>query len=134
MSRRARVVIGMLGLDQHEMGARAVATMLRDAGMEVVYLGKFNTPARLVGASIEEDADVIGVSAHSWEYLEQVPELIGALAAASVEIPVVVGGSVVTDQDAQTLKAAGVAEVFGAGASADDIVRRIQELSAARRS
>jgi methylmalonyl-CoA mutase C-terminal domain/subunit len=134
MSRRARVVIGMLGLDQHEMGARAVATMLRDAGMEVVYLGKFNTPARLVGASIEEDADVIGVSAHSWEYLEQVPELIGALAAASVEIPVVVGGSVVTDQDAQTLKAAGVAEVFGAGAGADDIVRRIQELSAARRS
>jgi methylmalonyl-CoA mutase C-terminal domain/subunit len=132
MSRRARVVIGMLGLDQHEMGARAVATLLRDACMEVVYLGKFNTPARMVGAGIEEDADVIGVSAHSWEYLEQVPELIAALAAASIEIPVVVGGSIVTDRDARALKAAGVAEVFGAGASADDIVRRIQELSARR--
>ena len=64
-----RVLIGTLGMDQHEVGAIAVSRMLRDAGMEVVYTGTFNLPAGILNMSLEEDVDVIGLSCHSWEYL-----------------------------------------------------------------
>jgi methylmalonyl-CoA mutase C-terminal domain/subunit len=124
------VVLGMLGLDQHEMGARLVAGLLRDAGMEVVYLGKFNTPARFATVAEEEDADVIGVSAHSWEYLEQVPELLKLLADRHSRVPVVVGGSVITPEDERALAAMGVAAVFGSGASAQAIVEKVRALAA----
>jgi methylmalonyl-CoA mutase C-terminal domain/subunit len=129
MAQRQRVVIGMLGLDQHEMGARAVSRLLRDAGFEVVYLGKFNTPDRFARVAIEEDADLIGISAHSWEYLDQVPELLRTLSAQDLAIPVVVGGSVITPSDASALKAAGVAEVFGPGTPSEFIVERLRALA-----
>jgi methylmalonyl-CoA mutase, C-terminal domain len=127
--RRLRVVIGLLGLDQHEIGARIVAALLRDAGIEVVYLGKFNTPDRFVRASVQEAADVIGISAHSWEYLEQVPVLLELLRSADLSIPVVVGGSVITPRDRQTLLEYGVADVFGPETQSAAIVERIRALA-----
>jgi len=129
VSGKVRVIIGMLGMDQHEIGARVVAGLLRDAGLEVVYLGRFNTPQRFVQAAVQEDADVIGISAHSWEYLEQVPELIRLLQEQSLPTRVVVGGSVITPDDARALEAMGVAEVFPAGAAPEMIVERIRGLS-----
>lgn len=127
---RVRVVLGMLGLDQHEVGARVVAGLLRDGGMEVVYLGKFNTPERFATVAEEEDADVIGISVHSWEYLELVPELMKLLADRRSPIPVVVGGSVVTPEDEKTLLGLGVAAVFGAGATPEAIVEKVRALGA----
>jgi len=127
---RLRVVISLLGLDQHEMGARIVATLLRDAGVEVVYLGKFNTPERIVSACVQEAADVVGISAHSWEYLEQVPALLARLREAELSTPVVVGGSVITPTDAATLRACGVADVFGPDTQSASIVERIRALGA----
>src|SRR5208337_4929879 len=81
---------------QHEVGAIAVSRMLRDAGMEVIYTGRFNLPELIVQTSIEEDVDVIGLSCHSWEYLYFVPQLLKLLAERKVGIPVVVGGSIIT--------------------------------------
>src|SRR6185436_13033565 len=114
--------------DQHEIGARVVASLLRDAGMEVVYLGKLNTPERMAKASIEEDADLIGISAHSWEYLELVPQLLALLKAQGHPIPVVVGGAVITEADEQALLKQGVAAVFRAGAPSSAIVDTIRRL------
>ena len=127
-----RVVVGLLGLDQHEIGARIVATLLRDAGVEVVYLGKFNTPERLLRASVQEAADVIGISAHSWEYLDQVPALLALLRDAELSTPVVVGGSVITPKDRDALLAWGVADVFGPETQPASIVERIQGIADAR--
>ncbi|HVE85689.1 MAG TPA: cobalamin-dependent protein [Myxococcales bacterium] len=127
---RVRVVLGMLGMDQHEVGARVVAGLLRDGGMEVVYLGKFNTPQRFATVADEEDADVIGISVHSWEYLELVPELMKLLAERQSRVPVVVGGSVITPEDEQTLKGLGVAAVFAAGATPEAIVEKVRALGA----
>lgn len=127
---RVRVVLGMLGMDQHEVGARVVAGLLRDGGMEVVYLGKFNTPQRFATVADEEDADVIGISVHSWEYLELVPELMKLLAERHSRVPVVVGGSVITPEDEQTLAGLGVAAVFGAGATPEAIVEKVRALGA----
>ncbi len=124
-----RVLIGMLGMDQHEVGALAVARMLRDAGMEVIYAGRFNLPASLVKAAVEEAAHVIGISCHSWEYLYYVDELLDLLRAQALDIPVVVGGSVVTADDARKLLDKGVAAALGPTATRDDIVATIRRLA-----
>ncbi len=125
---KIRVLIGMLGLDQHEVGAIAVSRMLRDAGMEVIYTGKFNTPPALVKASIEEDADLIGLSCHSWEYLHYVPELVELIRENDLRIPIVVGGSVITPGDAESLSKMGVAATFGPGAAKGEIIETIRRL------
>lgn len=127
--KKTRVLIGILGLDQHEVGALSVAQMLRNAGMEVVYAGRFNTPLKLVQAAIEEDVDVIGISCHSWEFIHYMPELIELLKKeGGADIAVAVGGSVITPADARELKAMGVSAVFGPGAAKDDIISTIAEL------
>ncbi len=129
---RTRVVIGILGLDQHEVGAIAVARMLRDAGMEVIYVGCFQTPDTLARSIIQEDADVLGISCHSWDYLHYLPELMARLRAEGADTAVVVGGSVLTSGDARTLAELGVAATFGPGAVPADIIATISALGARR--
>jgi methylmalonyl-CoA mutase C-terminal domain/subunit len=123
-----RVWIGTLGLDQHEVGATAVARLLRDAGMEVIYAGRFNLPPGIVKAAVEEDVDVIGISCHSWEYLEYIDELMQLLRRRDLNVPVVVGGSVITAGDERLLRQKGVAAVFGPTAPVDDIPAAIRRL------
>ena len=125
-----RVVVGVLGMDQHELGAVGIAKMLRDNGMEVIYTGCFNTPETIVATAIEEDADVIGISSHSWEYLYYMPELLALLAQQDLDIPVILGGSVITEQDARKMLDLGVAAVFGSGALVTDMVDTVRRLMA----
>lgn len=126
--KQIRVWIGTVGLDQHEVGALAVARLLRDAGMEVVYGGRFNLPPGIVKAAAEEDVDIIGLSCHSWEYLEYVDELLGLLRQRALSIPVVVGGSVITAADERMLLAKGIAAVFGPAAPGEHIASSIRRL------
>ena len=127
--RPIRVLLGILGLDQHEVGAVAVARMLRDAGMEVVYLGRFNLPGGIAKAAVEEGADVVGLSCHSWEYLHYLDALLAALREHRLDAPVVVGGSVVTPADARAIRAKGVAAAFGPTAEGTEIVATIERLA-----
>ena len=126
--KKIRILIGTMGMDQHEVGAISVSRMLMDAGMEVVYVGRFNTPKKLFMAGIEEGVDVIGVSCHSWEYLHFMPELLDLIATHQADIPVVVGGSVITPKDDATLKQMGVAAVFGPGSTRQEMVDSIRAL------
>lgn len=129
---RPKVIVGLLGIDQHEVGAVAVAGLLRDAGMEVIYLGRYNTPASLVRAALDEDADVIGISCHSWEYLQYMPVLLGSIRQLGLDAHVVLGGSVITEADAAQMRAIGVADIFGPESSSEQIVGSIRVLAAAR--
>ncbi|WP_027365042.1 cobalamin B12-binding domain-containing protein [Desulfotruncus alcoholivorax] len=128
--RKIRVLIGIFGLDQHEVGALSVARMLIDGGMEVIYAGRFNTPSKLMRIAVQEDVDVIGVSCHSWEYIDYTPELMELMKKEGVDIPVVLGGSVITPADELVLKNLGIAAVFGPGAAREDIIATISELGA----
>ena len=120
--------MGMLGMDQHEVGAIAVSRMLRDAGMEVIYAGRFNMPPMIVKTSIEENVDVIGLSCHSWEYLYYASELIDLLKEKRVEIPVIVGGSIITLGDVKKLKEMGVAAAFGPSSTDEEIIETIKHI------
>ncbi|HEX7407957.1 MAG TPA: cobalamin-dependent protein, partial [Candidatus Binatia bacterium] len=84
----------------------------------------------IVKAAVEEDVDVIGLSCHSWEYLEYVDELMGLLRERELELPVVVGGSVITAEDQRLLREKGVAAVFGPTAGVEDIPETIRRLAA----
>ncbi|MBU2551552.1 MAG: cobalamin-dependent protein [Proteobacteria bacterium] len=127
-----RVIIGMLGMDQHEVGAIAVSRMLRDVGMEVIYTGRFNTPAGLVKTSLEEDVDLIGLSCHSWEYLHYLPDLMRLLKENALEIPVIIGGSVITPGDEKKVREMGVTAAFGPSSTRDQIIETIQRIAPAR--
>ncbi len=129
---KLKVVMGNLGLDGHEIGALTVASALRDAGMEVIYLGLCQTPASVVATSIQEDADLIGVSSMSGVHDELIPELVRLVAAqAGRPIPVIAGG-IIPPEDVPPLLAVGVKAVFGPGTPTADIVRFIQSLDLSR--
>jgi len=129
--KQLRVLIAILGLDQHETGALAVSAMLRDAGMEVIYLGRFASPESVAAAAVEESADVVGISCHSWEYIHYLDDLLRALERGGERIPLMIGGSVISPSDKARLLEKGVAAVFGAGASSRDIVATVRKLAVA---
>jgi methylmalonyl-CoA mutase, C-terminal domain len=122
-----RVLVAKVGLDGHDRGIKVVARLLRDAGMEVVYTGLFQTPDTVAMAAIQEDVDVVGLSMLSGAHLTLAPLVVAALRERGSEIPVVVGG-IVPANDLDDLRAAGVADVFGPGASAEEIVAAITSL------
>jgi methylmalonyl-CoA mutase C-terminal domain/subunit len=126
-----RVVLAKMGLDGHDRGLKIVARILRDAGMEVVYLGLRQTADNIVAAAEEEDADAIGLSMHNAGHLTLAPRMIQALADAGLATPVIVGG-IVPDFDVAELLQQGVAAVLGPGASADEVAAAVRGAVAAR--
>ncbi len=124
-----KVLLAILGMDQHEVGALIVAHILRDAGMDVVYAGRFNLPPEIVRMAADEDVDVIGLSCHSWEYLYFVPELLSLLREQEGAIPLVLGGSVVTPEDERQLLAQGVRAAFGPTATPEHIVETVRSIA-----
>ncbi|MBW4029308.1 MAG: cobalamin B12-binding domain-containing protein [Acidobacteria bacterium] len=125
-----RVLVAKVGLDGHDRGINVIARSLRDAGMEVVYTGLFQTPESVARTAVDEDVDVVGLSILSGAHLTLVPLVIDALRGLDAAIPVVVGG-IIPQEDVATLRDAGVAATFGPGASMDDIVATIEAMSGA---
>ena len=131
MSREV-IALALMGIDQHENGAIAVARVLREAQMKVDYLGKFNTPASVAEKAIMQDADVVGVSCHSWEYLRLVPELVEELRKRGSDIPVVIGGSVITPEDGEKMQELGVSAVFASSVDTGEMIESLRALSKSR--
>ena len=128
---RARVLVAKLGLDGHDRGVKVVARLLRDAGFEVIYTGLRQTPEMVVAAARDEDVDVVGLSMLSGAHLALAPPVVAGLRAEGLDIPVVVGG-IVPDRDLPALEAAGVSEVIGPGATADEVVAAVERALATR--
>jgi len=120
-----RVVLAKLGLDGHDRGLKVVARTLRDAGIEVIYLGLRQTTDSIVAACEQEDADVIGLSMHNAGHLTLAPRMVKAARDAALDVPVVIGG-IVPAEDVATLISAGVAAVLGPGASAAQVVSTVK--------
>jgi methylmalonyl-CoA mutase C-terminal domain/subunit len=125
-----RVVLAKLGLDGHDRGLKVVARILRDAGMEVIYLGLRQTTDSIVAAAEQEDADAIGLSMHNAGHLTLGPNMVKALRDARLPIPVVIGG-IVPDEDVKALTDAGIAAVLGPGASAEEVANAVRDAVAA---
>ncbi len=129
---RIRVLVAKLGLDGHDRGAKVVARVLRDAGMEVVYSGLYKTPAQVVDAAIQEDVDVIGVSLLSGSHVPLFRELGRVLREQEADHILVVAGGVIPERDYPALMESGVDVVVPQEARAELIVSTIRDLVAER--
>ena len=126
--RTRRVLIAKPGLDGHDRGAKVVARALRDAGMEVIYLGLHQTPEQIARAAVDEDVDVVGLSVLSGAHMTLVPrvlELIRESGASDIEV---IAGGIIPDEDIVALERLGVARLFTPGTTTGEIVRFVQDL------
>jgi methylmalonyl-CoA mutase C-terminal domain/subunit len=122
-----KAVVAKLGMDAHWRGVIVVAHALRDAGMEVVYLGHA-TPDQLVAAVVQEDPALVGLSSLSGNHLEECRVVLEGLRSAGADgVPVVIGGTI-PPSDEPALAEMGVSGVFGSGSSLRTIVERIAAL------
>ncbi len=125
-TRRGRVLVGKVGLDGHDRGAKVVARALRDAGFEVIYTGLHQTPDMIVNTAIQEDVDIVGLSILSGAHNTLVPKVLDGLRSRGAGDVAVFLGGIIPDGDLAGLKAAGVAAVFTPGASLDAIVAQVR--------
>ena len=124
-----RVLVAKVGLDGHDRGVKVVARLLRDAGIEVIYTGLFQTPETVAAAAVDEDVDVVGLSMLSGAHMTLAPLVVAAIRTRGVDIPVVIGG-IVPNSDVAELKAAGIAEILGPGAPAEEVVAAVRRAAA----
>jgi methylmalonyl-CoA mutase C-terminal domain/subunit len=122
MKRPLRVVVAKPGLDGHDRGAKIIARAFRDAGMEVIYTGIFQTVEMITRTVVEEDADVLGISILSGAHLHFAEEICLALRTNAAKEVLVVMGGILPPPDIPKVKEFGVSEVFGPGTPTSKIV------------
>lgn len=112
LGRRLKFLVGKPGLDGHSNGAEQIAARARDCGMEIEYEGIRLTPAEIVNAAQNGDVHLIGLSILSGSHIPLVRDVMAKLNAAGItHIPVIAGG-IIPDDDAEELRAMGVAKVY----------------------
>ena len=130
---RLRLLVGKVGLDGHDRGAKIVARALRDAGHEVIYTGLHQTPEMVVNTAIQEDVDAISLSILSGAHNHLFPKILALLREREAADIAVFGGGIIPDEDIPGLREAGVLEIFTPGASTDDIIEWVRTHIKARR-
>ena len=130
-----RVLLAKLGLDGHDRGVKVIARALRDAGMEVVYLGMRVTAAQVAAAAAQEDVDVVGISILSGAHMRLMPRMVEALERQGLRggdgadgsgVILLVGGTI-PDGDVEPLRALGVDGVFPVGSFTGEMVEFIRQ-------
>ncbi len=124
--KKIKVLLSKVGLDGHDRDVVTVGLALKDAGMEVVYLGRHQFPEQIAQAAAQEEPDIIGISSLADAHMAQMPRLMKYLKEKGVDTPVVLGGFI-QPEDIPALKQMGISEVFGIGSRLDDIVKWIKD-------
>ena len=132
MDRKIRVLVAKPGLDGHDRGAKVVARGLRDAGMEVIYLGLRLTPEEIADTAVQEDVDVVGLSCLSGAHMSLFPKTVNLIREKGGKDILIVGGGIISDKDVASLEQAGVDRVYGPGTSLADIVDYIESTLVSR--
>ena len=108
-----RILIGKVGLDGHDRGAKFIVRALRNAGYEVIYTGIRRTPEQIVHTAVDEDVDVVGLSL-----------LSGAEGTSSI---ILFAGGTIPDKDVPHLKSLGFRRVFTPGTPLSEILGALEE-------
>jgi methylmalonyl-CoA mutase, C-terminal domain len=126
-TRPIRVLVAKVGLDGHDRGAKVIASMLRDAGMEVIYTGLRQTPEMVVNAALQEDVDAIGISILSGAHMTVFPRVMQLMKDKNMNDVLLTGGGIIPDDDRRKLLADGVGELFPPGTPSNEIVAYIKD-------
>jgi len=122
MAGKIKVIIAKPGLDGHDRGAKLLARIFAEAGMEVVYTGLRQTPEMIVSAAEQEDVDVVGLSSLSGVHNYFFPRVAELLKQKGLDDVLLVGGGIIPEEDYGFLKRSGVAAIFGPGTLTSEIV------------
>jgi methylmalonyl-CoA mutase cobalamin-binding domain/chain len=117
-----RLLVGKVGLDGHDRGAKIIARALRDAGFEVIYTGLHQTPEMVVATALQEDVDGIGLSILSGAHMTLFPKIVRLLKEQKREDVVLFGGGIIPDEDAPRLLEAGVRAIFTPGTTTQQVI------------
>lgn len=122
-------MLGMLGTDVHSKGIRTLAQMLRDRGVEVIYMGEHNTTEGMINAMLAEDVDVVGLSFSTSTYMHYTRNLLEKMHVAGIDdVPVMLGGLIHPD-DEPALRAMGVKGIFGPASTTDQIMVFLRDVT-----
>ena len=124
--RKIKIIVAKPGLDGHDRGAKLLARIFAEAGMEVVYTGLRQTPEMIVETALQEDADVVGLSSLSGVHNYFFPKVVQLLKDKGLDDVLVVGGGIIPTEDVDGLIQAGVKGIFGPGTDTGEIVKFIQ--------
>ena len=125
--RKIRFLMASPGLDGHDRGAKVVTRALKDAGMEVIYLGIHRTAEEIVRAAVQEDVDFVGLSMLSGAHLILTEQVLKKMTGQKIDdIPLVVGGTI-PKRDREKLKELGVALIFPTQTPLDEIISALKE-------
>ena len=125
--RKIRVLIAKVGLDGHDRGAKFVAHVLKNAGMEVIYTGIRQTADQVVNTALQEDVDVVGLSFLSGDHMVLVPKVMARLKEKGKGEAVVLVGGIILKRDMPALMEMGVRKVFLPGTPPEEIVNYIEQ-------
>ncbi len=115
MGKQIRVLIAKPGLDGHDVGAKIMSLGLRDAGMDVIYTGRRQSPEMIAQAALQEGVDVVGLSILSGAHRQLLPMIIELLKEKGMGNVIVIAGGIIPPEDIPFLKEHGITEVFTAG-------------------
>ena len=127
MKKTIRVLLAKVGCDIHERGALTMMNAFRDAGMEVIYTGRFQSEAGIVRAAVEEDVDIIGVSDLSGSLPIISRKILDGLNELGSDIPLICGG-LMTDSDKKEMLDMGVSACFETGSPIESCVQKVIEI------
>jgi len=131
-ARRIKVLLAQFSLETHSRGIITVAGMLRDSGMEVVYIGN-NTPEQIMEAAVHEDVDVVGISSYCGGELALGKDLIEEAKKRGVKDRMVfLMGGIFPPGDEPKLREIGFDGIFAPGATKEEIASFIEKAVATK--
>lgn len=122
MGRKIRIIMAKPGLDGHDRGIKVLASAYRDSGMEVIYLGLRQTPEMIVGAALQEDADVIALSSLNNAHNTIFTDVLEVMKKNKLEDVLLVGGGIIPKNDVTRLEKLGVGKLFGPGTPVQETI------------
>lgn len=125
--KKIKAIVTKVGLDGHDRGAKVVVSLLKEAGMEVIYLGLFQTPETIIKAAIDEDVDVIGLSYLSGEHLIFTPLIVEEMKKNNFDDVLLVAGGTFPVEDIPLMEEMGIDKVFRAGSLTTEFVSFIKD-------
>ena len=126
--RKIRILIAKVGCDIHERGALTLLYTFRDAGMEAIYTGRYQTAAAVAAAAIAEDVDVIALSDHTGSMPIIAASVLDALQERKAADIRVMAGGLLSPEDITELEGLGISGNYGPGTPLDLVVEHVEEL------
>ena len=126
LEKKLKVLTAKPGLDGHDRGIKIVNRIFIESGMEVVYIGN-SMPDEIIQASIDEDADVIGLSILSSSYKVIIPEFLELAEKSGLKDRILLLGGIILPRDQKVYKEKGFTGVYGPGTNIHKVVEFIKE-------